>query len=319
MAQDVQTDLEAALEAAASETESEESSTEEKVEEAEAKATEEKVEKTESKGKPHKGANDRIQDLLGQTKDLETKIEELTGTVDARDGEIGKLVDLLQMRDNDAAVVQKINELHQTSPEMKDLIETLDKAIRGEEVESPEKGEESKEKPEGESEAIAKAQSLIKEAQATMDEQLAEQADELILHKADLLTDNYVSELPEEYNDEDKHILRTVLVDHINWDKIEADNNALPEAFAEGFQSALDWYGSPKGAKAAVPEGEESKTQQGAESLTEEKLADFTGQEWGKLKTVETPDGKKVEPEISDEDFTKSLAQAMKAGNKLGS
>jgi len=317
MAQDVQTDLEAALEkAAASETETEESSTEEEVEETEAKATEKKEEVSESKGKSHKGANDRIQDLLGNAKDLEKQIEDLTGTVGSRDEEIGKLVDLLKARDNDAAVVQKINELHQTNPDMRDLIETLDKALKGEEVELPGKGKEgeSEEKPE----AIAKAQELIKEAKAGLDEQLAAQSDELILHKADLLTDNYVSELPEEYNDEDKFILRSVLVDHIPWDKIESDNAVLPEAFAGGFQSALDWYGTPKGTKAAVPEGEESKSQQGAKPLTEESLGDFVGQEWGKLKTVTTPDGETVQPEISDEDFTASLAQAMKAGNKLG-
>lgn len=319
--QDVETNLEAALEAAASDEEPDKSSLSDEAKEAEAKAAEaaaeadKKVELEPTKPRGHKGANDRIQDLLDQNKTTEEKAAQIEETLAERDEEIGKLVDLLKLRDNDAAVVAKINELHQSDPELKDLIETLDKAIQGQEFEMPEKGKEG-EKPEGEAEVLAKAKELLKEHESATEERLAEQADELILHKADLLTDAYIAELPDEYNDEDQYILRSVLVDHINWDQVEQNPEALPEAFAEGFQSALDWYKTPKGKAAPVPEGEGNETAT-AEPMTEKKLTDFAGQDWGKLNSVETPDGKTLNPEVSDEDFTAALAQAMKAENKL--
>jgi len=165
---------------------------------------------------------------------------------------------------------------------------------------------------------LAEAKRLIQESQDQTAQLLADQADELILHKADILTDSYIAELPDEYNDEDLNIIRTVLVDHINWDSIEENPDVLPEAFAEGFQSALTWYGTPKGsAPAPAKAGESDETATETESMTEEKLAKFVDQDWGKLKEVETPDGKVLVPEVSDEDWPTVLADVMKAANKL--
>lgn len=312
---DVNTDIEAALEAAASKETADASSKSEETEEAVVEATEGKTESEAPKGK---GAQNRIQEILASSKGLEKQIEELTGTVGSRDEEIGKLVDLLELRDNDAKVVAKINELHQMNPDFKELIETLDSAIRGEEVTV--KGDEKDEGGEktGEAEAVAKAQELLRSAQTEMDDALAGQRDDLILHKADILTDRYVAELPKEYNEEDINILRTVLVDHIDWDAIEENPDALNEIFANGFQSALNWYQTPKGATPAVSsEDDEGDEKTNNEPVTQERLDAYTAQDWGKLKMVETPDGKEVKPEISDEDFTQSLAAAMKKQNAL--
>jgi len=113
MAKDVNTDLEAALEAAASEEETDESSPSAEDKETEALATEVKGE--DDKTKPdtkrgHKGANNRIQDLLGKVEETEGKIGEIEETVAARDTEIQRLLGMLELRDNDAAVVAKIND-----------------------------------------------------------------------------------------------------------------------------------------------------------------------------------------------------------------
>jgi len=314
MAQDdnssVQTDISADLNAAVTETETEDSSPEEEVEEAEAEAT--------GKSKPKKGAQTRIRDLLSMKDNLESVIEELTGKVNFKDKEIEKLIEQVDSREKDRVTIAKINQLYQDVPELRPYLEGLDKAIQDQEYTLP--GMEAKDKAvskETESEALAKAQELVRQAKAEMDESLTSQRDELILHKADLLTDAYIDQLPEQYNDEDKEILRSVLVDHIDWDTVDGNPEALPEVIAEGFQSVLDWYKTPKGANATVPQGEESEVHR-AEPITKEKLDAFAKQDWAKLKTVKTPDGKEMQvPEVSDEDFNKSLAQMMRELRKL--
>lgn len=319
MSKDVNLDIESALEAA-SEEPTEESSESGETEETvvESKSESSSKESTPSKEAPKssgRGAQSRIQDLLSNSKELESQLTEMQSTLSARDEEIGKLVDLLQLRDNDAKIVAKINELHQSDPRFKDMIETLDKAIRGEEVkfdEEEKNGEKPKDDP------VAKAQQILKEAQGQMEESLADQQADLIFHKADLLTDKYVEGLPESYNEEDVNILRTVLVDHINWDAIEENPDSLNEVFAEGFQSALDWYGTPKGAAKTTAESEDTNTNKSTyQPVTEERLKAYANQDWGKLKKVETPDGVSFTPEVAEEDFAKALGAAMKHENAL--
>jgi hypothetical protein len=271
---DVQTNIEAALEAAASETETEESSTSEEVKET---VAEEAPKASPESGKSHKGANDRIQELLGESKQLKEQIEELTSHVGSRDEEIGKLVDLLELRDNDAKVVARINELHQTNPELKEIIENLDKAIRNEEFEIPGKEGEGEGEPEVNADVLAKARELIEEAQGRMTDALADSQADLILHKSDVLRDSYLAELPEEYGEDDKRIIQSVLVDHVDWNAIEEDPDSLPDEYAEGFQKALNWYGSPKGYNAAEPEGEESGNTARTE-VTQEAVEQFAKQ-----------------------------------------
>ncbi len=324
MAKDVQTDLEAALEAAASEDETEESSPSAEDEETEEKATEAKVTGPKPKGREHKGANDRIQDLLGKIEEIEGSHGNLEETLAARDSEIQKLVDLVEMRDGDAATIRRINEIHQSDPEMKELLETLNEQIQGNEVdwskvtlpgnrEVTESGE-----PKGEADALIKAKELIENHQEEMDDALAEQQDELTLHKADILTDSYVAELPEEYNEEDQFRLRSVLVHHIDWDAIEENPEMLGDEFAEGFQRCLDWYGTPVGKAASAPEGESDENTTKAGPMTEERVTDFANQDWAQMKEVTTPDGKVLNvPEVDDEDFTAALTQMMKEANKL--
>ncbi len=326
MAKDVQAELEAALEeAAASETETEESSTEEDVEETEEKATK-KAEKP-AKAKGHKGANDRIQDLLAKVEEAEGMASTHEETVAARDKEIGTLIEQLELQKGEHAVVQQINHLHQTNPEMKAVIEALDQELQGKNPDwtklalpnastnAEGDGKEGDEK--SDVDAVAQARELIQTHQNEVDEQLQEQADELILHKADILTDAYIAELPDEYNEEDQHIIRSVLSEHIDWDAIEENPNDLPDKFAEGFQSVLKWYRTPKGAGPSVDEDGDENTTKEAKPVTEESVKDFANLDWGKLKTVETPSGKQVVPAVDDTDYASALGDMLKKANQL--
>ena len=315
MDKDANKEIIADLEAAASETEPEESSTEEEVEETEAKASE----KEEEKSKPgRKGASNRIQELVEKRKDLESELEKMQETISSRDEEIQKLVDLLELRDNDSKVVAELNRMHQESPELRPYIEAIDKAMRGEEYDIPGVEKEAKRGAKADESKTDEALKLIQEAKGEMSEALADQYTELVLHKVDLLTDRYMEQLPETYNDDDRRVILDSLVEHLNWDAIEENPDGLPDTFAEGFQKCLNWYGTPRGAQATVPEGEEGTTRnKGAEPFTQEKLDEFARQNWGKLKTVETPDGKRVEPEVSEDDFKRALGQAMRKQNDL--
>jgi hypothetical protein len=296
---DVNDSIKAALEAAASETEesSKEVSESEEEQETETEKTEEKVSSV-TKGKNAQG---RIRELVDRSKELQEQLDALGGTVTERDAEIEKLVDLLSLRENDTKIVQRINELH-ADPRFKPDIEKLDHLLRTGEL------PETEEIKGGEKESSeSKALRLLEQTRESLEERIADQEAEIILGKADILADRYIDELPDEYNDDDKRLLREILTDRIDWEKVEADPDMLAEAFAEGFQATLDHYGTPKGFVPAPKEDEEEpeKKEVTIESLLEK--------DWGKLKDVTTPDGKTIRvPAVSDAQFTNVLAEALR-------
>lgn len=300
MEKDVITDIDAALAAAANEeTKVEESS-------AEAEAQEAKPSEKVSKGK---GAQDRIQELIAEKKVLEAEFSKTKSTLSERDTELGKLVDLLQARENDAEVVKKINELYSV-PENKPFIEYLDKLVRGEEV---------KEKPvlsKTETKELDKATEMLKQLDSKkveIQDAILEARSDMILEKADNLTDSWVAELPKDYTDKDKEILREALVNRIDWESIEqAEGRNLKNEMKAGFQKTLDWYGTPKG----TVETKEKETETPEDSQA--KLKEIINKDWGKLREVDRGNGVKAKvPVISDEDFTRSMAEVLKRQNRL--
>jgi hypothetical protein len=312
MEQDVNQNVLAALEAAASE--SEESSTEDaetndETTEEVSEETDDKPEKAKASEAKGKGAQDRIRELVGKSRGLEGDLDDLKGTVNERDTEIGKLVDLIEARENDSRIVQRINELH-ADPRYTDMIENLDKVVRGEDlvVETP-----SDDKTEeGETKVDDKALKVLEATQEALEDRVLDQQAEILLGKADLLADRYIDELPEEYNDDDKRLLRGHLTELMDWDSIEEDPDQLPHVFADGFQSALDHYGQPKG---FVPESESDDTDGSVKSRTisDEELVE---QDWGKMKAVTTPDGETLEPSVPDSDFQEVLAEVIRRGRR---
>lgn len=306
---DVKDDVQAALEAAASETEESSDEVSESEEEQETKpeaSDEEGKAKPESKGK---GAQGRIRELVDKSKGLQEEIESRDTTVGERDTEIGKLVDLLELKENDSRIVQRINELH-ADPRFKDKIEELDAILRTGEL--PTKEEEATEESEAGVKKVDESKTLkiLEDTRVALEERIADQEAEIILSKADILADKYVDDLPKDYNDDDKRLIRELLTDRINWEAVEENPGVLPEVFAEGFQAALDHYGTPKG---FVPEPDETDEPEKTE-VTIEKLQNA---DWGRMKEITTPDGKKkIVPAVTDDQFTNSLADAIRKGNQ---
>lgn len=270
--------------------------------------------KTEADSKPkHGGANERIRELVSATKELKTELESTSTTLKERDAEIAKLVELLQSKEQDSRIVGRINELYETKPEAKPLLEILDKAVRGEEVNFAEFSKEiaksnlSKEDKANAQDSLIKTKELLDATKNDLEAQIADQRHEVIIHRTELLTNNYISQLPEEYGEDDIRIVRESLADRIDWDKIDSNPELLQAEFKKGFESTLKWYGSPKG---AVKASKESKTKD--TEVTPEKLQSFIKQDWGKLKTVEDKGSKRIEPEISDADFAAAMAESLR-------
>ena len=302
MSKDV-TDLTAALEEAAVEdTGTEESSTEVASEEAETPEGE--------KGKPGraKGAEARIRELVAKANGLEEELTNYKNAVGEKDKELGKLVDLLQARENDARVVKKIQELYSTDTKWKDTIEKLDKVIRGEEVVEAET--ESK----GQDKSIEKAKDLIHSTRKELDEAIADQKADLLLHRSELLIDRYMKELPGEYGEEDKRLLGSVLKNHIDWNAIEEDPKQLPDLVHAGVQSAVTWYGAPKG---VTPKAQDKGSEPTKPESPTERLDKIMKLDVGKLKTVKTQSGTESKvPEMTDDDFVKLLGESLKLKNR---
>jgi hypothetical protein len=308
---DVEGNLRSALEAVASgeestgSQESESSTGEEKVEAAQATEASE-AESTEStKGQ---GAQQRIQQLVSQRNELTSELEDLKKVVGQRDEELSKLVDVIESRDHDHNVVQKLNELHQ-DPKYTDMIETLDKAIRGieEEVET------GKATPEEGKQALK----VVEQARDELKESIADERAELVLDRAFDTLDKYFNQLVQEtegaYNDEDLKVLREAAVERIDWERLEGDASDLPDVIHSGLQKAVDWYGTPRGALA----NESNKnTDEGATEGSrqqEPSLTDVINKDWGKMSTVKDAKGEESkEPTVSDADFSSALAFAIR-------
>jgi len=272
------------------ETSTEESSTEEAGE----------VKETQAKGK---GAQARIQELVQKAKSYEEEANTLKSQLASRDDELKKLIDLVQDRENDSQVVRRLQELH-SEPEWRDTIEKLDRAIQGVE-------EEIEEAAGSTSKPTAQDRRLQAEREEIAN-QLAEQKADLLLFKAEQQIERYMEALPEEYGEDDRKLLNDLLTSRIDWDGIEESPDKLAEIVGKGVQDTITYYGKPKGvsSKTETTEGDTKETKPTLSAR--ERLNKLVSQDYGELKTIETPSGKKVVPAVSDADFRKDLAEALR-------
>ena len=260
--------------------------------------------KTET-GTKKSGAQDRIQELVAARKDAERRFEELSAKYAEKEAEVGKLIDLAQDREQDSRVVAKINELHQ-DPKFRGIVETLDKAIRGVEVEI-EKAKDTNPTPNVD--LLKNVRADIEQARQEAAAQAADQKSDLLLMKSDLVLEKLFEQLPDaEYTVDDVKVLNSALADMIDWDAIEANPSVLEGEVAKGFQKAVDWYGNPKGRIAAEAT---SKTKDATDAKSKDTV-DLSKLELGKLKT-EKVNGKDVtRPAITDDDFSQILAEELR-------
>jgi hypothetical protein len=311
----------ATLEDAASE--AEESSTEAEVNEEESTEEVEAQEDDESGSKKtapkgSKNAQGRIRELVETTKDLQSQLEAALSEKSERDQELGKLVNLLEEREEKSKTVDRIQYLYEHgSDEIKASIEQLDKAIVGKEIE----GEVQEKKGEDSTETRAIQEALVSQ-KAVLEDQLAEQQTDLTLHKADLLADKYIQhlheEFPDDYNEDDERIIRQNLVNYVDWDAIEENPESLQDNFHAGFEAVLTDYGTPRGSLIKKTQTDDENSE---ESKTKEEpfdLEEFANKEWGKLKQIGTDkhDRPIMKEVVSDEDFISMAAEGIRRENQ---
>lgn len=264
------------------------------------------------KGKARGGFQARISELTAKAKLAESEAEGLRDTLRDRDKELKDLVDLLKEKEEDSRVVRRIQELHSTDPAMKDLIETLDRRVRGEEVEVP--GAKSEGKPANSAEfadglSKKEAKALLDSQASEISDELADVRAELLLTKAEGIIEKVMKELPAEYSEVDRNRIGSVLNSHIDWDGIENEPSKINDLIVAGVQSAVNWYGEPTAP--ANTQGDNSGPAKKVLSAAE-RLERLTNQEYGKVELVETTKGKRMKATVSDEDFTDALAQALR-------
>ena len=254
-------------------------------------------------------AQERIQELVAKAKSFEERAADLEAKLSEKDLEVGKLIDLVKDRETDSRIVAKINELHASDPEYKEIVEKLDRAIRGLE---PVK----ETKPAASAEAPKPGEDLLKGIKGELDRVSAKQAAEvadlrsdLLLQKSEVVLEKLFAQLPgTEYTEDDQRVLNSALADFVDWDAIEADPSLLEREVAGGFQKAVDWYGNPRGKIAT----EAAKSTNDGKDAKSETAIDFSKLDFGKMKTVNVGGKERQAPAISDEEFSAMMGAALR-------
>jgi hypothetical protein len=250
------------------------------------------------------GAQDRIQELVAARKEAERKFEDLSAKYTEKESEVGKLIDLVKDREQDARVVAKINELH-SDPKFRDIVETLDKAIRGIEVEVTK----ADAKHEPNVDLLKDVKNEISRSREEAAAQAADAKSDLLLMKSDLVLEKLFENLPdEEYTEEDRKILNSALADMIDWDAIEETPTRLEGEVARGFQKAVDWYGNPKG-RIATDATSQTKDATDAKSID---TVDLSKLDLAKMKTERVGTRDVKSPVLTDNDFSAILAEELR-------
>ncbi len=255
---------------------------------------------------------ERLNEVIGQRNDYKAQLETMETQFSERQGELSQMIELLKSRDEDAAILTRIREMASTGNEQeKEIVNNLDLILQGkhDEIADIEKAH-----AEGDTEgAEAKTVQLLKETKAEIGEAVVETRNDLLLMKADLLSEKYFDALPDQYTDKDKEVLNTLLTNNVDWDKIESNPDSIKEEIAKGFETTLEFFGDPRGSVAEKTEVTESTTE--TESTSESEIPEYLSTDWGEMKEVQLPDGKTtIQPVQSEGDFRSALAQALKRG-----
>lgn len=301
--------LAAALDAVANETSE---SPADETKEAEVTSTEDTSSGEKAQPKASKpGAESRIQELVAASKAANAELDEVKSKLADRDSELQKLVDLLEVRERDSQIVNRINQLH-ADPKYTDMIERLDKAVQGidEALDETQDTEDKDKTPvsAGEAKELQKMRDELSNTREELAEQLADQQAEMLLNQADNIIAETLSQLPEsDYTEDDMKVISAVLDDKIDWEAIEENPNDMATIITKGVQEVVDWYGEPRG-KLATAQANKSKAEAEGPSLEE-----IIDKDWGKMKEVTSSDGKtRKVPTLSDDEFSKVLGEALR-------
>lgn len=261
----------------------------------------------EGKGKSQAVPYTRFKEVNDAKNEYQARVEELETQFKDQADNLSKLTNMLEDAKGDADLVNQIRALA-NDPNMLPHIQALDNRIRGVEEEVEEDTGPST--PEKE---LEKTRQTLRREQESLQEQLVEQKETLLLQRADSIADKWLEALPEEYTEQDRQIIGRLWADSVDWNSVTPDN--LNDTLNTSFQDTINAFGTPRGGL-INPEDPDSYTIETPEPETvtpEQELMDIVGgKNWGAYKS----ENGKFEPEVSDDDFARGLAEAMKTANK---
>jgi hypothetical protein len=219
-----------------------------------------------------------------------------------------KMAELLEAKDADIATLNEIKSFV-NDPDMKDHVIAIDNKLKGIEVEM-DKGNIEPE------DAVRQAQDLLEQTREEMRDTQADMQTDQLVNTADNIAERLLNALPEEYNDEDLGVISDLFKEKIDWDACVAQPDYISEILTEDFQETIDRYGMPRGALFDTEEVDLLTEDNVVDEQTpEEELVELMDLPWGETKQVEVGNKTVTKPEMSDDDFNKVLAQAMKLAN----
>ena len=291
---------------AASNTEPEDKSTKDETVEAE----EEKGESEEKGKSEHRIPKPRFDEVNTKYKEAAASNDLLTQQLAESQQKLVKMAELMEERDDD---VQTLNEIKSfvNDPAMKEHVYAIDAKLKGIEQEV-EKGESTPD------EAQAKTRELIEDTRKEMADIQATASAEALVGRADVIADKLLAQLPDTYTEQDRTVVQALWTEKMDWDRAVADPDDLSAQLTEGFQEALDTYGTPRGALFTVEEVEELTPEAANAAKTpEQELAEVMDKPWGEVVTEELEGGRtKVTPKLSDDEFNADVASIIRAANK---
>lgn len=262
-----------------------------------------------------KGAQSRIQELVAERKAAEQEVEEFRKKYEANQVQIDKLTDYANKLEEDSNVVQKIKHLYRTTadPDLKAIIESVDKAIKGESYKAtaPANADKAEDTKTADKLEAVKAELLRK--QDELAEQITDQKARAIVAEADGVIASLMKQLPDnKYDGKDREVISHILDEQVNWEAIEGNPDKLVKEVEAAFQKVVTWYGDPRGALKAQTEDIKNNPERPiAKSIDE-----IVNKNWGKLKeTSKDRNGRsRLEPAVSDADFAKVMGELMRKG-----
>ena len=163
---------------------------------------------------------------------------------------------------------------------------------------------------------LAKQQELL---QASIEDQRTD----AIIQRADLIADHWLEALPAEYTPEDRNAIAHLWTSRVDWKAVESNPAVLEQALTDSFQESLNIYGVPRGTLFTPEQVEELKQSSGetpkALSPEEELGQLFASKNYSSFKSTGKKNSAGAEvlvPEVSDDDFTRDMAQALKIANR---
>lgn len=226
-----------------------------------------------------------------------------------------KLVDILESKEEDSAVLGRIRELSQTSTDQRVIsaVEILDKALKDE---LEEVTQDAAQKVRTGDLTKKEAQQWISQTRKELEEQIDAQKESLLVEQVNIRADEFLKALPDDrFNDEDKETISEMWARRVDWDRIKTNPKEIMDELTRSFDKTVSEYGTPKGVLVNELKSRTTQTEtkkEDPEPSAEDIVAQLQSISWNEMEG----EGKNRKAKYSDADFTKQVSNLFKLKNR---